>query len=223
MVQVFMLNMTYDVPVKLFAFHLVLLSLFLLAPDLPRFANLLVFNRPVAPASAPPLFRSARTNRIVLMTQLAVGFWLIAMNVQQYRQAWLQYGGGRPQSELYGIWDVKEMSIDHQIRPALLTDEQRWRRAIFDVPGVMAEQKMDDTFSYFNVAMNAHRTLVLTRADDKDWKAILSFQRPARDRLIMDGQVAGRPVHLELQQVDRNQFPLVNRGFHLIQESAFNR
>ena len=31
MVQVFMLNMTYDVPVKLLSFHLILLSLFLLA------------------------------------------------------------------------------------------------------------------------------------------------------------------------------------------------
>jgi hypothetical protein len=33
MIQVFMLNMTYDVPVKLFSFHLILFSLLLLAPD----------------------------------------------------------------------------------------------------------------------------------------------------------------------------------------------
>ena len=31
MIQVFMLNMTYDVPVKLLSFHLILLSLFLLS------------------------------------------------------------------------------------------------------------------------------------------------------------------------------------------------
>ena len=36
MILVFVLNMTYDVPVKLFAFHLILLSCFLLAPDVPR-------------------------------------------------------------------------------------------------------------------------------------------------------------------------------------------
>jgi hypothetical protein len=36
MIQVFMLNMTYDVCVKTTSFHLLLLSLFLLAPDLPR-------------------------------------------------------------------------------------------------------------------------------------------------------------------------------------------
>ncbi len=35
-VQVFALNMTYDVPVKLFSFHLVLMSLTLLVPDVRR-------------------------------------------------------------------------------------------------------------------------------------------------------------------------------------------
>ena len=39
MIQVFMLNMTYDVPVKLFSFHLILFSLFLLAPDARRMST----------------------------------------------------------------------------------------------------------------------------------------------------------------------------------------
>jgi uncharacterized membrane protein YphA (DoxX/SURF4 family) len=34
--EVFILNMTYDVPVKLFSFHLILMVLFVLAPELPR-------------------------------------------------------------------------------------------------------------------------------------------------------------------------------------------
>ena len=33
--QIFTLNMTYDIPVKLFAFHLIVLSLFLVAPQSP--------------------------------------------------------------------------------------------------------------------------------------------------------------------------------------------
>src|SRR6202012_5647978 len=36
MTQVFKLNMTYDVPVKILSFHLLLLAVFLAAPDLPR-------------------------------------------------------------------------------------------------------------------------------------------------------------------------------------------
>src|SRR6478672_4631483 len=36
MIQVFVLDMTYDVPAKRFAFHVILLSCFLLAPNVPR-------------------------------------------------------------------------------------------------------------------------------------------------------------------------------------------
>jgi len=34
--EVFVLNMTYDVPVKLLSFHLMLMSIFLLLPELKR-------------------------------------------------------------------------------------------------------------------------------------------------------------------------------------------
>lgn len=54
---VFMLNMTYDIAVKLFSFHLVLMSLVLLGPDLRRLLNVLVLNRPTAPAVNPPLVK----------------------------------------------------------------------------------------------------------------------------------------------------------------------
>ena len=66
MTQVFMLNMTYDVPVKLLSFHLILLSLFLLAPDLQRLANIFFLNRAAGPSTQPPLFTTARANRIAL-------------------------------------------------------------------------------------------------------------------------------------------------------------
>ncbi len=66
MTQVFMLNMTYDVPVKLFSFHLILMSLFLLAPDVKRLLDMFFFNRPVQPSTQFPLFATPRANRIAV-------------------------------------------------------------------------------------------------------------------------------------------------------------
>src|SRR5580693_6185456 len=50
------------------------------------------------------------------------------------RDSWYTYGGARAKSPLYGIWNVDQISIDGQLRPPLLTDSDRWRRAIFDYP-----------------------------------------------------------------------------------------
>ena len=59
MFQVFMLNMTYDVPVKQFSLHLLLLSMFLLAPQMSRLADFFVRNRPVMPKQDEALFQIA--------------------------------------------------------------------------------------------------------------------------------------------------------------------
>jgi hypothetical protein len=79
MIQVFTLNMTYDVPVKLFAFHLILLSCFLLAPDVPRLVRFLLLNRATAPSTQAQLFRGVRANRIALAAQIILGVWLVGL------------------------------------------------------------------------------------------------------------------------------------------------
>ena len=224
MTEVFMLNMTYDVPVKLFAFHLMLVSMFLLAPDFRRLVNLFFLNRAAEPANESQLFGTLRANRIALAAQIVFGVWLFGMNAYGSWERWYTFGGGRPKSPLYGIWDVEQLSIDGQLRSPLLTDNGRWRRAIFDFPTRVIFQRMDDSFiGYFTSIKANGKTLTLTKRGDKKWKANFAFQRGGPDRLTIDGDMDGHKTHMELKLVDRNKFLLVGRGFHWIQEYPFNR
>jgi len=224
MTQVFMLNMTYDVPVKLLSFHLILLSLFLLAPDLQRLANLFFLDRPAGPSTQPPLFATPRANRTALAAQLAFGVLLMGMNAYGAWTAWHRYGGGSHRSALYGIWDVDQLTIDDQVRSPLLTDYGRWRRVIFDIPTHMAFQRMDNSLAGYGAAINVNdKTIALTKDDDKNWKANFSWQRPSPDRLILEGQMDGHKTQMQLQLLDRKKFLLVSRGFHWVQEYPFNR
>jgi hypothetical protein len=222
--QVFTLNMTYDVPVKLFSFHLILMALFLLAPELPRLANFFFLHRPADPSTQPPLFAARRANRIAVAVQVVFGILLIAANVYTSVKAWHTYGGARPKSALYGIWNVDQLSIDGQLRSPLLTDYDRWRRVIFDFTDGVTFQRMDDSFTRFAAVIDANaRTIALTKPSDKNSNAALTYVRPAPDQLILDGTMDSHKVHMQLQLFDRNKFMLVNRGFHWIQEYPFNR
>ena len=224
MIQVFTLNMTHDVPVKLLVFHLILLSCFLLAPDVPRLVRFLLLRQTTSLSTEAPLFRSVRANRIALAAQIILGLWLVGVSFYFAWGAWNTLGRGRPLPPLYGIWEVKQMSIDEQPRPPLLTDSTRWRRAIFDFPDGMAFQRIDDSFAPYVASVNLpERTLALTKKDDKNWRANFTFQRPAGDQLILDGRMDNHQVHMELQLMDRNSFRLVSRGFHWIQTSPFGR
>ena len=219
MIEIFMLNMTYDVPVKLFAFHLIVMAALLLAPEFSRLANFFFLDRAVARSQQSPLFSSRRANRIALILQVSFGLLLLAENLVDARDGWFKYGGGRTKSPLYGIWDVAQFLVDGQSHAPLLND---WRRAIFDYTNEADFQLMDNSFASYRAAIDVKaKTLALSQQGKKN--STLTFQRPLQEKLILDGALEGHQLHVQLQLFDRNKFTLVNRGFHWIQEYPFSR
>lgn len=79
-IQVFTLNITYDVPVKLFSFHLILFALLVLAPERTRLVNLFFRNRTSSPSLQPQLFSTRRANRIATGAQILLAVYLMGMN-----------------------------------------------------------------------------------------------------------------------------------------------
>lgn len=216
MAQVFLLNMTFDVPVKILSFHLLLISLVLLAPQLRALANVFVLQRPSEPLSQPALFRGARANRIAGTVQVVIGVWMLIGCIGTGWSAWHEYGGGRTKPPLYGIWTVGEFTVDGQPVPPLTTDQTRWQRAVFDTPGVLTLQRMDGELVDRPVTVDADaHTIVLT--GDQAPTGRFAFTR-TQDELRLTGELDGRAVAMALQRVDPNSFPLRGRGFHWVQD-----
>jgi hypothetical protein len=223
-IQIFTLNMTYDVPVKLFSFHLILMGLVLIAPEARRLLNVLVLDRTAPPSSQPPLVRGLRARRILLAAQLVAGAYFFAVFLQSSYQSWTRYGGGAPKPPLYGIWDVQKMSIDGIERAPLVTDYDRWRRLVVQFPTVVMFQRMDETFTPYGATVDMDRkAITLTKPADTSWSAEFAFRRDETDRMTLDGKMDGRSIHMDLQRVDHTKMLLVSRGFNWIQEYPFNR
>jgi uncharacterized membrane protein YphA (DoxX/SURF4 family) len=113
MTQVFILNMTYDVPVKIFPFHLLLLSLFLFAPEARRMAAFLSGDRTVGPSTQPELFTTRRASRIALAAQIVLGVWLLGLNAHLGFTMWQVYGSGRtlPPFMEFGTWTSSSSTV----------------------------------------------------------------------------------------------------------------
>jgi uncharacterized membrane protein YphA (DoxX/SURF4 family) len=224
MTQVWMLNMTYDVPVKQFSFHLALLSVFLLAPQASRLMNFFVRGRAVEAEATVPLFANPRANRIAGWVQAFLWVWILSLFTYQSMASWKNYGGGRPKPQLYGIWDVNQMTEDGQTRPPLLSDNGRWRRIIFDFPNTMTVQHLDDAFERFQSSLDAKKNLLfLSKPGDNTSKVDFSYRQLAPDELLLSGTMAGHSVQMQLKRVDEKKFLLASRGFHWVQEYPFIR
>lgn len=220
MTQVFVLNMTFDVPLKTVTFHLVLLSLFLLAPDARRLANVLVLNRTAEPSTQATLFRTRRANRAALAVQLALGAWILGWYVGPAWTSWTRDGGGAPLPALYGIWDVDEYSLDGVDVAAAVTDPRRWHRIIIDRGDMSRYQLMDGSIGgRVAVDMNAHHIRGIPNNSPHS-TTTLTFTRVTPDRLILDGTLAGHRVHMTLSRDDLARFPLERMGFRWSQPGA---
>lgn len=220
--QVFVLNMCYDVPVKLFSFHLMLMSVFLLLPHARRIANLFLFNRAVPPAETRPLFERKWLNRTALVLQIVFGLYLVGVSLYGGYEGYKTYDGA-PKVPLYGIWSVEEVAVNGELRPPLLTDQTRWRTAIFQFPGFLIVQPMSGPNQFYKLELDMEKKkMALTNPSDPKWKAEFSFEESEPGLITLDGQLEGKPTRAKLLRTDESQFLLKRRGFHWISESPFN-
>jgi hypothetical protein len=215
MAQVFVLNMSFDVPVKILSFHLLLMSLVLLAPQFRRLANVLVLERSTEPASQPLLFATARANRMAAVAQALLGIWALLGCIQVGWSAWNEFGGGREKPELYGIWSVTEFGVDGKPVTPLTTDETRWQRLVFDEPESVTYQRMDGELASAPAEVGAG-TITLPELD-----ATFDYERSGTDHLRLDGRLDDRAVTMSLERIDLDGFTLRSRGFHWVQEYPY--
>ena len=205
--QVFTLNMTYDVPVKLFSFHLVLMSLVLLAPDVMRVCR------------AAFIYRA---KWLAVSAQVLFGGYLVWLYIFGSVRSWYGSGGGAPKPPLYGIWEIDRMTIDGVERAPLVTDYDRWRRVVIQGPTAIYFWRMDDTtFALGSTVDTGAKTITISRANNV--KNHFTFDQPDAEHLTFDGDFSGRKLHMETHLFDKQRFLLVSRGFNWIQELPFNR
>jgi len=217
-IQIFALNMTFDIGLKLISFHLIVLALVLLAPHWRRLLDVFVLNRTVTPAAEVPLAQTTRGQRRAIIAQLIVGAALVGMYTFINVRFWQVGGGGSPRSALHGIWNIERMTIDGQERPAVLNDyDRRWRRVIFDTPRRVTFQRTDDSLARYDAVLDmTGGMLEIRKGASRTWSARFTLERPADDRLQLNGEMDGQILSVQLRRVEFDTFKLLNSPFRWI-------
>lgn len=245
MSNVAVLNYAYDVPVKLFSTHLLLLAIGLAALHARRLAAFFLRNETAPPALHRPLFRARRLNlgaRVLGLALVGSVAWTMGS------QGWTGYhtwGAGRPRPAIWGIHDVESFVADGELLPPLLTDEVRWRAFIVDRalptklgdetwPGFISVRRMDGTFRGSAIELDEEartisrlpeeqKTVAAAREAGVEVTDVLQWGRPAPDRLVLRGTWDGRQIEVHLTERDLSKMELTGRGYHWISEYPYNR
>ena len=223
MSNVVMINFAYDVPVKLYSTHLLLMSIYLLAPDVRRLVDACVLNRGMR---AYPLEASRPTSRRLRLGTTGLKLLLILNGLAS--PLWLSWGYSRTlavKPPLYGIWEVDSFTRGQQSIPPVVGDSVRWRRMVVSYPGVLTIRLLNDSLRGYRVALDSVKgTLLLTARRDSS-KSAFRYSRTGifNDQLALHGVIKGDSIHVHLHRLDESRFLLVNRGYHWINEFPLNR
>lgn len=231
--NVVMINVSYDVPVKLFASHLLFACLFMLALDAPRLINFLVLNR-ATPATTAYDFPftigwqrwGARAVKLFIVVQvLVMPMW----------SGWTRYqaaNGPQPRGPFpVGVYQVQRFVVNGTEVPYVMGDSLRWNDVIFDNSSAGSVGTRDPVFwqryrrGYFRYAADSStRTASVwkTSTIPGDSTFLFTMRYDVRDSLHVQlhTMIRGDSVHAELVRIPRH-FQLAERQFHWISE--YNR
>lgn len=215
------LNFCYDVPVKIFSTHLLLMALFLAAPYVGRLIDLFVRGRAVRPAPLHRLFQDRRLDRtaVVLRTLFVAG--LAGMALWQNYQIYTSKETAS-RSPLYGLWAVDEWSVNGVTRPPLVTDTAQWHRVVLSHNTLTVQTVSGTRHRYFMPQGPVGRALILSRSDDPAWSSTLTYTQPDPSLLLLAGTLDRQQLRVRLHHEEAQNSLLVRRGFHWVNEFPYN-
>jgi len=226
--NVVLLNLCYDVPVKLFASQLWLLCLFLAAPAIPRLVSALISGSALPPASAPPpLFVSRRARRAAVSLHVIV---VLALVFQMIYPEWKGHVRdtltAAETAATRSLFTVDEMEVDGQVLPLASGDSRRWTRVAIRRRDIQIQWRDGKREVYRSASqIDGPMKLELTLWSEPDKTRASLDLRKAGDgeSYNLEGTFEGAKVRARLKKLDVGQSVLMTRGFHWINEIPYNR
>lgn len=225
--NVMMLNLCYDIPVKLYSMNLVLMCLYLVANDFDRIACFFVFNKPAATCSVYHYLLVKKWMRITrIILKLAIVFF---MGKGFYDT--IQYAGESDKVVQHkdfkkGMYDVTQYVINKDTMPLLVTDTLRWRDVIFENNEMGSINTRDTMFrkrygrGYFIFDVDSLQPIINFKKTMQDTAARLSlrYQMTDSNTIRLWGKQKDDSLFIELKRSNRH-FQLAEKQFHWLSEA----
>ncbi|RYG38401.1 hypothetical protein EON81_03750 [bacterium] len=217
MLNVFLLNLCYDVPVKLMSFHLLLAAVVLTLPDVRRLIDVLVFNRATVPRELTPPLRYPYLRIGVLVMKWLLFAGTLRNGMDQALTQLKEFQA--PRSALAGIWIVESFrQAGKEIEAVDLRKPLRWDLAIFD-------QTRSSNLRVSVDQIGGEQLIGTASWPQKDSLQLRFKGKPAQDwvcalngdSLELRGRLQGAPTEITLRRAVE-EYPLMRHQIHWIQE-----
>ncbi|MAQ74868.1 MAG: hypothetical protein CL613_00880, partial [Aquimarina sp.] len=222
--NVMAVNYFFDIPVKILSTHLVLMTLFLLGRDLRKVLEFFVTHKVVNRLTViqmPKLDKPIKTGLmifkgLILAYVLGYGFY----SVTNSRKV---YGNMAPKPPLYGVYDIMYVEVNGN----LVTDyrnDKLWKRMIFEREESASILKMNNDKEYYKIEVDTAQQNIrfFPSGNTQDF---FDLKYTTKKGKILDFHYTYKndTISGQTRRLDKEDFQLMNRGFHWISEYPYNR
>lgn len=217
--HVFVLNLSYDVPVKLLSFHLLLMSAFLTAPLMKKTANLFATEEPPLSEVLLPKWSSKRTRWLIITLKcmlIVLILVLPALNAFERNMELIQEAKSSSKPSIYGVYTISNFMRNNETTRD--TGPSGWKEIKLNA-NVMEIVYSDGVTIQWLSAMRSKKL----RLASKDLAAFGEFDCVWQgETLLLTGKLNQDSLKIQARQIAPYTAPLLSRGFHWINEDPFN-
>ena len=217
-----LLDYCFNVPVKLFVSHLLLISLLLLLDDAKRLTAVLLFNKPVEAIAYPRLFRKAKWRKGFVVLQALCIAGILYKTVDGTLRDARQWGRYAPRVPLYGIYQTNLFIRNQDTIPPLETDPLRWSQLVIDggswkQSGVIKFSNGSKTFYKIEADTLRHRLWVQSLSDTPATDT-LQFTSLSPQQLLIEGKWNNDSIKVYLTRRNLDSLPLLSDRFYIVND-----
>lgn len=218
MLNIFMLNVFYDVPVKLLSVHMVLMSLFLLYPVIKEVIGFF-FSRGEVVRGRMPFFDYKKASNFMLI--IKVGLLVVTM-IRMVHGNYTTYLSRIHPNIFIGKYNVTEQKyIKDTIELDSIPDYKKWKSVSSHSSRYLSVEHSDTENTWYEIEVDeATHYIGLKRRGSRYQK--LSYTTDETGVIILNGNFYGDSISVKLKKSDKS-YLLRSRKFHWMQEYPFNK
>lgn len=226
--NVLALNLSYDIPVKIYSMELELMCMYLLFCDSKRLLSFFITNNGAGANSSYEINfnkKWIRIARIILkLTFIVLFFGLAGYNTWQYKTSGNETAP-KPFSE--GMYDVKTFAVNKDTIPMIAGDSLRWQNIIFEKGNYGSIQTTDTLFrqryrrGYFNFEIDTTKqnTIGIKKMlTDTSYLFTIKYEFTDSNHIKLWTKIRNDSLYMELVKSNRH-FQLAEKQFHWLSEA----
>jgi len=225
MTHVVILNLSYDVPVKLYSAHLLIMALIIMAPDSNRLLNFFLLNQTVSPEPVRPLYNTQQRKWIYIGAKALILIYVVSQTVinnwDQKRDVDKYVALANGIGSIDGEYAVETFVLNNDTLPQIKEDTRRWKGMTINGKQIRVESMDGAVINWHFLGNTGYRRMVI-HSPDLSTYGNFTFHSDST-RISIEGTLINDSLKIIARKKSGGGYLLVNRGFHWVNEYPFNQ